>query len=444
MPGRFAFAGLILAIGATAAFSQEPVAKPTSEILDFKASLERALSNNPRLLAAKKDFSIAQTQVRQARSQFYPKVNLNLNYIRFRNETLGITPDDLGNAVLEAPIPSANGVRSNPLAENLYLGRVGFQQTLYAGGKLRYTYKLSKANVRRLESLYETLKHEVEYDTAKAYLELVALKEKERLIKDNIFELEKVVKLANTAHAGLLVSSIRSRLQKELGDMKLRQTNVRFDYLQAMGVELFSDVDVAGSLNPQPFDESSEALLVRAKENRVELKETQIQEEVDQLSIDLSSAERYPVFLLGGGVEVRDDRFPLEQANWNTVLSMNIPIFDGFSSLARIRESRYRADQSRLNRVRVEDQIEREVRSAYNAFQHWEEQWDSRQMELDSLNASKNQYFGSGQSRSSIQDRVDFLQWRLNASLGVVEAKYETALAIARLSRATGRSLIEQ
>lgn len=386
--------------------------------------------------------AIAQTQSREAKALFYPKVNFNFNYVRYRNETLGVTPEDFGHAVLEAPIASQTGARATPLAENLYLGRLGFRQTLYSGGKLRYTYKLSKAGVKRAESAYETLRHEVEYETTRAYFTLLALRRKDEILNEAEGRLDALAKERPGEHGALGLSRARAEVRRRRAQLEREREKARFDYLQSMGMELFSDARPAGALEAPIFEDSLEELLVRAKENRAELKETQIQEELDQLSIHLSQAERYPVFLLGGGVEVRDQNFPLDDTNWNTALSMSIPIFDGFTSIARVRENRLRAEQGRLNRVRLEDEIEREARSAFIDHQNWKREAAARAEELSALESRGARYAGRGSA--SLAERLDFAEWRVAAQLTLVDARYELCLAAARLVRSMGRSLVEE
>jgi outer membrane protein TolC len=211
-------------------------------------------------------------------------------------------------------------------------------------------------------------------------------------------------------------------------EKQLRET--RFDYLESMGAELFTDVRVEGSLD----DVSNESLDLQravtwAKQNRTELRAIQYQQEVDRLAVNLSLAERYPVFLLGGAYEVRNNEFPLNENNWNAVLSMNIPIFDGFASLSRIRESRYRADQSRLHRVQLEDQIERDVRSAYEDFRFWSDELARREKEADAIRRARG---GSGVGG------LDYALWNLQTQLGIIEAKVERVLASALLKKAIG------
>lgn len=415
--------------------AQENTAVIPTQTLTFQASLERALTNNPRLLAAQKDMAIAKAQIRQAKSLFYPKVNMGLSYIRYRNETLGLVGPDLGDVVLEAPITGPEGERSNPLAENLYVGRLGFRQPLYAGGRNSTTYKLSQANLKRSESSYEALRKEVEFETKEAFLRLVALKAKIDEHKKASAQIEKLAAQASSLHTQLSLATLAADLRKQLSELVQEEQHANYDYLQVMGMELFTPVKVDGEIAP-PRLPPLQTALTWAKQNRAELKVTQIQEETDRLSVSLSMAERYPVFLLGGGVEVRKEKFPLDESNWHAGLSMNIPIFDGFSSRGRIKESRYRVEQGRFSRAELEDLVEREVRSAHGDYLHWVEELAMRNVELKKIGSLENRRDGV-----SLAERADLIKWRLGAALDVMEASYQMSAAYARLEKAMGAPL---
>jgi outer membrane protein TolC len=204
-----------------------------------------------------------------------------------------------------------------------------------------------------------------------------------------------------------------------------------------MGMELFSTVEPEGDLGLHLRTLDVSQLLAWAKENRNELRETILQEEVDRLSVNLSMADRYPTFLLGGGYEMRDESFPIDDRNWNAGLTMNIPLFDGFASLARIKESRSRAQQGRFRRVQLEDRIEREVRSAYGDYMHWSEEIAHLRQELDTLSRARSNSF-------SVAEKIDLVRWSLASNMRITDARYEVCLANARLERAVGRSLAEE
>jgi len=422
-------AAIVLAtLAPAAARAQSPQAANVEETLTLKDSLDRAYANNPKLLSASKELEIAKTHLSQARSLFYPKVDLNLDYVKFRNERLGLPPRGLGDLILS---PSGDGLRT----QSLYYGRLGFQQTLYAGGKLNYTYKLSQANVKRSESGFERLRREVEFETAKGFYGLVALQEKERAVEASLKEVSRL----SAGSASLEVAAVKADLRKRFSELVEAENQTRFDYLQTMGVELFRKVALKGSLEPPSVSLDLETDLSWAKENRNEIKETEIQEEVDQLYISLSQSENHPVFLLGGGVEVQNNKFPLDETNWDTVLSMNIPVFNGFSTFSRIRERQFQAEQTRLKRVELEDQVERDVRSGIREYQHWQDEVKTRQQEIDFLEKTWRQ-----NGSSALKERLNFMQWDLNERLSLIEAKYEMCLASAGLSKALGRSLEDQ
>lgn len=412
------------------------------ERLTLMASLERAVQNNPQVLLAKKDLSVAQTRLRQARSLYYPKLNLNLDYVRYRNETVGLTSPELGNIVLEAPIEaSRSDSRGNPLSQNLYLGRLGLVQTLYSGGKIAATHKLSRATVRRAENLYDTTRKEVEFETAQNFFRLLAIRSKERAIDDSKKDAAQLL-IGSSGHAKLAVQVFNEDFRQKRALLQKDEEEARFAYLRSIGVELFGFVDVEGPLEyPGSRPDDLQTALVWAKDNRAELKENQIQKEADQLSVELSLAERYPVFLLGAGYEVRDDEFPVRDNNWNAGLAMTIPLFDGFSSIARVKESRYRADQGRLRAVQLEDQIELEVRSTFNDCQRWADEVEARDKEVATLEGVRRNYFSSRPSAGNVAQQLDYLRWSADAEVNLIEARYQLAVARARLAKATGKPL---
>src|SRR5436190_19677323 len=100
---------------ASPVFSQEN-GKTVHEVFTLDSSLDRAYRNNPQLLESQRNLALAKISTKEAKALFYPKINLNLNYVRYKNETLGITSPEMGNVILEAPIEGPNGERGNPLA----------------------------------------------------------------------------------------------------------------------------------------------------------------------------------------------------------------------------------------------------------------------------------------------------------------------------------------
>lgn len=325
---------------------------------------------------------------------------------------------------------------------NLYAGRVGFKQTLYAGGRIDTTLKLSKANLKRAERVYEVLKRDIEFEATQSFFKLLVLKEKRQLLNESIASLESLAKNQSRSHGQMAVEMLRSDLRKKLMDVKNESEMVRLGFFETMGIELFSEMEETGALEVPPIEFDLQTALTWAKQNRPELKETEVQQEVDQLAVQLSLAERYPVFLWGGAFEMRNERFPLNDTNWHTTFGMNIPLFDGFSSRGRIKESRYRADQGRLKRVQLEDTVEREVRTSFNEVVHWKKELNVRQKELANLLDAKRRHRRA--AGAPVNERVDYMEWELTAKTGVLEAQYHLCIATAKLAKSVGMSVLER
>jgi outer membrane protein TolC len=275
--------------------------------------------------------------------------------------------------------------------------------------------------LERASSTQSALKEEIKLDVAKSFYSLLGLQEKQRLYLEAIKAMDRI-------SAGFAVLTAKASLRRDVAGLEKEIREVRYDYLEAMGSELFAEVRVVGTLDVnQSYDIDLQRALAWAKQNRTELRAIQFQQEVDRLAVSLSLAERYPVFLFGGAYEARNNELPLSEQNWNAVLSMNIPIFDGFANLARVRESRFRADQGRLQRVQLEDRIERDVRSAYEDFVFWTEELERRQKEADQIRKNR------GASRD-----IEYVRWNLDAEMGIVDAKLQRRLASATLDKSIG------
>ncbi|MBK9922851.1 MAG: TolC family protein [Elusimicrobia bacterium] len=117
----------------------------------------------------------------------------------------------------------------------------------------------------------------------------------------------------------------------------------------------------------------------------MEIRGTEYQREMDRLAVNLSEAERFPVVALMAGYEAQRPGLPLDPNFWNATLNVNLPIFDGFASRARIRQTRIAANQSRIERAAIEDKIAREVRTAHADLIYWQDEAAARRDDWDRL-----------------------------------------------------------
>lgn len=433
------FLGVVLAAGTCSIGRAEPPEnqEPPEETLTLQDSVQRALQNNPAVLTAEGDTKVAEGKIQEAASLFYPKIDYNFNFSKHRNETTSVLPPELGLNVLEPPPPNT----SNSTVENLYTSQVGLRQFLFTGGRVSSTLKLAKANLKGAQSHLEAAKKDVALSVTIGFYDVLLKKKIMSSYQQSYQELSELKKNEDfKGSQNLLLEQELSRLRLAASDQQQALENARLNFLNAIGLELFKKFELKGELDPVPVNADMDKLLAWAVDGRPELQETRSEEEVNQLSVDLSLAERNPTVALGAGYELRDSDLALRSNNWAATINLNLPLFDGFSTLSRIRQSRNLAQVGRVKKAKLQDQVQLEVRQAYQECRHWQEELvirDNERQRVENLMAS------TSRDKVSLSEWLNLRSWALDAHIHENQAIYEQLVARAKLERAVGHPLID-
>jgi outer membrane protein TolC len=391
-------------------------------------AVETALRNNQTLLAAREDARISRQRVAEARSLFYPTLSVNLNASRYHADTYWPLSPDMGATLLR---PSRGDG-----ADNFYSGRVLLRHTVYNGGRDRANLRLAEAAWQQARIQEQEVSAAVTAEARKAFDDLLLLRQQTALATEAESDVRDLARRSTGAESAA-IGAVSARLRRLLADLRRREERAYVAFLSALGLELYTQAELVGELSARPRAVDLGKLLARAQESRLELRGTEYQREIDQLSVNLTEAERFPVVALGAGYEYNDRAFPLLNRQWNTTLNVSLPIFDGFASRARIRRSRLQAKRTQLTRAALEDRINREVREAHGDFLYWQNEMDARAQDLRRLSALAR---GDGAPRSP----GERARWRadlLDASQSYWEAVHGHRVAAAQLERAVGSPL---
>lgn len=403
---------------------------PVERVLSLSASIESAENNNSSLLAAAEDIRMARQRVVEAQGSLYPLVAFNGNASRYLGETYSVLPTDFGGTILP---PSAELE-----ADNYFSTRLLLKQTLYNGGRVRNNIRLAQAGLEQARLKHEELRAAVVLDTTRSFYGVLWAR-KERELEEaalaELSELRRSVAPGDVSLQGQLNSTV-ARLQRDLRQTQWEEDRATLSFLKTVGLELYTQVRLEGNLDTHVVVLDTPKWLGWARESRLELRGTDYQKEIDRLSVNLLEAERFPAVSFGAGYEFSDNRFPLRTTQWNTTLNINLPLFDGFASQARIRQRRYQLNQSRLERARVEDAIWAEVRSAATQVAFWQGELPRRAEDLRRAEQDA-QALRSG----DVQGRAQAVQWRVEARKAYWESVFEHRLGVSVLEKAVGRSL---
>jgi outer membrane protein len=318
-------------------------------VFSLEQSLSAGMNNNQEILSLKEGVLIAQQTINEAQAQILPKIDYNFNASKFDNDV----PDILGKSLGFGYLPAEN-------RNQYYLTGFSLWQYLYAGGRYKTNLQLAQINMSQAQSRLEAAKLRVTMDIKDAFNSYLITRSKIEVVEKSVKELREPLEL-------LKAESQLRELKHELAKNELK-------FLETTGLELDTPVKITGELIPPTQDYDVNICLAWAFQYRPELKVTQFQETIDSLQVNLSIIERYPTVTLGADYEWIGDQWPLDRHNWNATLNLNLPIFDGLASWAKIKQKQSQARQGKIERSRIQDKIRLEVRESFLDYSFWKTQ----------------------------------------------------------------------
>jgi outer membrane protein TolC len=403
--------------------------------LALEESVRLALNNSPALLSSREDVNIAMQRVREAESLFFPRLDLNASWSKFRVD--GDTPLEL------QPALGPTLITSSP-RQNFYSARANIYQTVYEGGRSRNLWRQARISYERARSANESLQTQVMASAKQAFYDLLFAREKRSLLGALVKESQ-----AQAVHGmGSLTDQIR--LENELALLRTRtseaeqaEQEARRTYLQRLNLELNTSVALNGSLETHPVHLDLAKLLAWSTQFRSELQQTEYQQELDALGISLSLAERQPTIGFGATYERTGHDTDFPAFNWAGTLNVNLPvsISDLVFGWAKVRERRAQYRQATLKHAEVADQIQLQVRQAYDRYQFWQEELTPRQQSLERLQSLAS---ALRKESSRTSERLEAQRIVTEARLRYLEAVHGHLTALASLERAVGKPLNEE
>ena len=311
--------------------------------LTLQDSVRLALNNSQAILSSREDVNIALQRVRETESLFFPRLDLNANWSKFRvqdNTPLLLDPA-LGNTLIPA----------SP-RQNFYTARASIYQPVYEGGRSKNLWQQARISYERAKSSNESLQTQVSASAKQVFYDLLFVQQKKRYLQDLLKKMDS----AAARGAGSLTEQLRledelSLLQTRASEAAQAEQDTERTYLQTLNLELNTTVALKGNLETHPVTLDLPKLLAWSTQYRSELRQTEYQQELDALGVGLSLAERRPTVGFGALYERSgNDLDILPTSNWAGTLNVNLPvnISDIVFGWAKVRERRAQYRQATL------------------------------------------------------------------------------------------------
>ena len=399
--------------------------------LSLENAIRLALENNYNLLLTEQDVVISEQRLKEAKFLYLPEISFNAGATAYNLDSPIVLPDNLG---LRYIAPSDD----HKTKDLLYGVGVSATQYLYTGGRTSSTVSMAQAGLKEAMSRYEAVKSSVIYQVKEAFFEQLFLQRKQSLLEDTIskaksyFENKKLKQWEK-----IFAKAELSKMNSKLNALKQEISSSDLRLIAVLNKELNSKFIISGNFEFTPISVDLSKVTLWAMEYRPELKSALYKLEMDNLSVKLSLARRYPNILLGVGYD-RQGEDNLKDKNIQATLALKLPF--GYDYGTQIKQKRAEQRQSNLKRAAIEDSIRAEVLDAYNNLVFWQQETATRIDTWDNINKEISAFNFNALDK---EDALNILNYYYDLGESYLEGIKEHMLAVAKLELAVGHDIRE-
>ncbi|UOE49685.1 TolC family protein [Mucilaginibacter sp. SMC90] len=341
-----------------------------------------------------------------------------------------------------------------PARADAYLGILTLNQTIFAGGKLKYARQSTDllTQVARLD--VENDKDQIVYDIISSYYNLYKVLQSKKVVTQNLTTVDAQIKQAQRFFEQGLVTKndvLRFQLQRsniEVNGIDLetnrRIINYNLNVLLGLpeGTQLNIDQIVEADRQVAPLT----AYLDTAMTARPEFKQFALRSRVAETNIKSIKANELPTLgasVAGYYVDVSANPIP-KSGNFITPLSAGLTLSWNFSSLwtnkNKVKEAQIQSQQVDINKSITTDRVKDEVNQSYQNYTMALEKIKLLQTSIDQ--AGENNKILESKYKSNIAsatDRADAETLLYQAQINLELAKADAGLAYYTLQKSTGK-----
>lgn len=447
---------LIGAPGWDTASAQEPV-----QTFTLTEGINYALRNNREFQVAEKDMELAAEKVKEARAALLPQLTLNTGYT-FNGDLpttvlSGDFPPGLGGPPPQddATDETANGTTSEPLelqfgAVHNLQGQAQVRYPLFTWGQLGNLYRQAVLGEQAAEKALEAIRLDIELQVRQAFHGLLLAEAFVEVVEQALAQVEKRYALAETQkatgittrleviRANVQVVNTRSQLIQARNQQKLATEHLKL----TLGIPLDQSVSIDGELHAEPKQVDLESAITTALAHRPEIKQLDIQEQIGEKQVKVAKAGNKPMLSTFGNYTFNDSERQSLDTSWSVGVSIQIPIFDGFTTRAQVNQARLRLDQVRTNKDQLLDGVKLEVKSAVFDLQAAQKLIEVQEGIIEQ--AEEGLRIANVQHEAGLIIGVELTDVELShtqAQVNRLQAVHDYIIAVARLERAIGARL---
>ena len=385
-----------------------------------------ALKNHPLILQSDADVAAAVARKGQARSAWYPSVNLSAGYERVR----------AFSAVNDRNVTTENEFARGVLDWMLF----DFGRTGASVGRADANVAISRENAA-------TTRENVAFVATVAYYNVLRAERTLEFQRENLRQQESLYRQASAFYeAGVRAKIDVVRAEANLYDARAQLIQAenglrvaRVTLLQRIGADGPADFRLSGALPEQTLPGTLPDWVAEAERNRPELRALAEKERAAAESLRLARAGYLPFLLGTAGYGYGGEEPPL-QPDYALSVTLNLPLFSGFLTREQAKEASASISSTRYELIEAKRRVRLEVEVSAYSVQEAQERLSARKKQRDASGenlrlATARYEVGAG----DIIEMTDAQAQMVRSETDAINTAFDFAVSHASLLRAMGR-----
>jgi outer membrane protein len=422
---------LILILIQIPAFGEE---KLQMKLMDC---IKMAIDTNPIVIKANQNIVIANSQLTQSASLFWPNVKINGQF-------------NVTNATSTTISGGSGSVTTQP-SKSSYLGTLAVNQTIFDSFKTWYNYKYALTQLSIAEYNLIQIENELALNVANEYFNTLTSQKMYELnrvlLQQSIKHLEQaqanyeagITAKADVFSAKVRVTEAKVNLLDAESDLKIKVAQLKSD----IGMKRDTNIEIAEEIMETEKKLTLEESITNGIEQRPELKKILAAIEGQEKLLSLAKVNSAVQFNIGVGLNFDFARDPgTSQKSYTASAVLSVPLFDGFSSEAKVDETEARLVSYEADRTDIEKQISLDVETAYytleTAIAKIELTTEQAEEARKNLDVSEGRYAAGV---SSFQELLDAQIAYKQSMTNLITSRYNYQISLYTFKKALGEEL---
>ncbi len=438
----------LLAVTPQACGDEVPLQESDTLYLSLEDVIITALENNRDIMIQSEEVAYARANITAAQSKFFPQGSIGYTFTY--NGSVMLTDSPLASTLsTKKDIGIYTGYKSDNLAT------LAGSQMVYDGGASIANLKEARVKLKIQQETLTARKLDIEFEAKRLFYGLLLAYETARINQDLVDQAQahyKDVKNRYEQGTSSRFDALQSKVQisKAIPPLVQAQNSIEIisnDMKKLLYLDMNCKIKLKESLRYSPVDVKLEEFLSEAYKNSPQMNLKILGVDLEKWAIEFAKSGWYPNINATANYSNRSDDvtnwFNYRHSNWNAGIGGTVSIFDGMSTLAKVREARARYSQAVFSKENIIEQIAVDVRRGCLDLKEAHaiilSQKDSLAEAKDALNISYVGYDNGVMINLDVIDaQVSLSQVEKNLAGGI----YDYLMASAYLDKVMGREYL--